>query len=75
MGIKVYSGDGGGQTPPGYYKAPALSIVDVNCDESLSKWADILHLERRELLEAVREFGPVVRDIRRGLLRRSEEAA
>lgn len=73
--LKVESGNGGGSSPPLYYKESALGTIDVNSEESLQKWEAVLHMERRELLEAVREFGPVVKDIRKGLLARRNEAA
>lgn len=75
MAIKVHNGDGGGYSPPGYYKEPPLAVIDEHSEESLQKWETLLHLERSELLTAIKQFGPVVRDIRRGLLKQSQEAA
>lgn len=75
MGIKVHNGDGGGYSPPGYYKEPLQAVIDVHSEESLQKWGSVLHLERSELLQAINDFGPVVRDIRRGLLKQFQEAA
>jgi hypothetical protein len=71
--IKVNTGESGGHSPGAYYKEPALAIVDINSEESLEKWGKVLELSRKELLEAVNSFGPVVRDIRLGLL--NQEAA
>lgn len=66
--LKVYTGESGGHSPGGYYKEPALAVVDINSEESLEKWGSVLELSTKELLEAVKNFGPVVRDIRVGLL-------
>lgn len=66
--LKVYTGESGGHSLGAYYKEPALAMVDVNSEESLEKWGSVLELSTRELLEAVKTFGPVVRDIRIGLL-------
>lgn len=75
-GLKIESGDSGGYSPPSYWKESNLARIDVTNEESLHKWGSLLHLHRHELLSAVAEFGPVVRDIRRGLLlRRQDEAA
>lgn len=66
--LKVYTGESGGHSPGSYYKEPALATVDINCDISLEKWGRVLELSRTDLIEAVNAFGPVVRDIRLGLL-------
>lgn len=73
--LKVSGGDGGGYSPPGYYREQAPAVIDVKSEESLDKWETVLHLSRSELLQAIKDFGPVVRDIRRGLLNQSDEAA
>lgn len=72
--ISVTSGDGGGYSPPAYCKELGQAIIDVNSPESLEKWAQVLELSPPELLQAIKEFGPVVRDIRRGFLDRKEAA-
>lgn len=73
--LKVGTGESGGYSPPSYWKEGALGTIDPQSEESLSKWESVLHLSRKELLEAIDRFGPVVRDIRRGLLNSQDEAA
>jgi hypothetical protein len=75
MGIKVHTGESNGHSPGSYYRSSALAVIDVNSEESLSKWQEVLHLSRKELLEAISQFGPEVRNIRRGLLSSSDKAA
>jgi len=75
MGIKVYTGESNGYSPGAYYQSSAPAIIDVNSEESLHKWQELLHLTRKELLEAIENFGPEVRNIRRGLLASSDQAA
>lgn len=41
--------------------------VDIQDEQNLRKWEEVLHLSRGELIEAVKSFGPLVRDIRLGL--------
>lgn len=66
--LKVNTGESGGYSPGSYYKEAPLASVDVKSEESLEKWGTVLELSRSELLEAVRAFGPIVRDIRLGLI-------
>ncbi len=74
--LKISSGDSGGSSPPAYYREGTPAVIDVGSEKSLRKWEANLHLTRGELLEAIKAFGPVVRDIRRGFLReRSEDEA
>lgn len=74
--FKVHSGDSNGYSPPTYSGEMKLAKIDVASEESLAKWESVLHLSRKELLEAIGDFGPVVRDIRAGLLsRRQNDAA
>lgn len=73
--FKVHSGDSGGYSPPGYSADMKLAKIDVGSEESLAKWESVLHISRKELLSAIQEFGPVVRDIRVGLLSRSQSDA
>lgn len=73
--FKISNSDGNGQTPGYYYKESAPAKIDVNSEESLAKWEAVLHLSRQELLSAVKDFGPFVRDIRRGLRSQNDEAA
>jgi hypothetical protein len=73
--LRVISGDGGGASPPTYYKPPAPAVIDPKDDKSVEKWSRVLHLSWTELHDAIREYGPVVRDIRRGLRKNQNEAA
>jgi hypothetical protein len=73
--FKVHSGDSNGYTPPGYYKEAHSAFVDVKSEDSIKKWQAILELSRSELLYAVEEFGPLIKDIRRGLRKQMSGAA
>ncbi len=75
MGIKVHTGESNGYSPGAYYKSAPSAVIDVNSEESLNKWQAVLHLNRKELLEAINNFGPVVRNIRQGLLASTDQAA
>ena len=75
MGLKVYTGESNGYSPGAYYQSSAPATVDINSEESLKKWEEVLHLSRKELLQAVENFGPLIRNIRRGLLESADEAA
>ena len=74
-GFKVHTGESNGHSPGPYMGELKLAQVNVNDEASLEKWGTILHLERHELLNAIKCFGPVVRDIRVGLLHNRDEAA
>lgn len=73
--LKVGTGESGGYSPPTYRKEMQLSEIDISSEESLEKWEAVLHLSRKELLAAIADFGPVVRDIRVGLLGRKNDQA
>ncbi len=73
--FKVHTGQGDGSTPPGYYRAPVAAKVDPNSEESLELWSKSLEISRSELVEAIKHYGVVVRDIRRGLLSQKNQAA
>lgn len=73
--VKITNGDSGGASPPAYYKAPPDAVINIDSEDSLSKWESVLHLSRAELLSAIKDFGPVVRDIRRGLRARNQDEA
>ncbi len=74
--LQVCNDEAGGYSPPAYYKEQPLAKIDVDNEESLQKWESVLHMSRAEILEAIACFGPVVRDIRRGLrANRNDEAA
>lgn len=73
--LKVLSSESGGQSALGYYKEPPLARVDPDSPESVAKWSEVLGLERKDLLHAVQHFGPIIRDIRRGLRTQKEGAA
>jgi len=70
MSFKVYTGQGDGHSPGGYYRAPAASKIEPQSEESLERWQQSLRLSRAELLEAIKLFGVDPRDIRRGLLQK-----
>ncbi len=74
MPLKIGSGDSGSSPPP-YSGELKLAVIDVNDESSLLKWEAVLGLSRSEIIEAVKNFGPVVRDIRRGLRAQNEDAA
>jgi hypothetical protein len=74
-GLKIENGNSGGSSPPAYYREPPLARIDTSSEESLEKWGAILHLGRKDLLSAINEFGPVVRDIRRGLINAKDDKA
>ena len=73
--LKVHTGESNGYSPGSYYKASNPAVIDINNEESLAKWEGILGLNRKELMSAIESFGPVVRDIRRGLRISHDEAA
>ncbi len=73
--FKVHTGQGDGSTPPGYYRAPAAAKIDPSSEASLELWCKSLEISRSELLEAIKKYGVVVRDIRRGLLSEQSKAA
>lgn len=75
MSIKIDGGDSGGYSPGAYYKEIKPSKVDVTNTADVSKWANVLGITEAELLDNVRAFGPVIRDIRRGRLSVIDEAA
>lgn len=74
-GLKIENGNSGGSSPPAYYREPPLAKIDITCEENLKKWESVLNLGRKDLLNAINEFGPVVRDIRRGLINAKEDKA
>lgn len=73
--LSVHSDDGGGYSPPSYYKEAPAAVIDIANEESLRKWEAVLEMSRVELLDAIKDFGPVLRDIRRGLRRSRDDAA
>lgn len=75
MPIKIDGGDSGGYSPGAYYKEIKPSKVDVNNSADVSKWANVLGISEAELLDNVRTYGPVIRDIRRGRLGELDEVA
>lgn len=75
MAIKVGTGESNGYSPGAYYRSSAPAVIDVNSEESLQKWETVLKLSRKELLEAVQNFGPYVRNIRIGLKQSDDQAA
>jgi len=73
--LKVETGESGGYSPGAYYKESAQGRVDVNDSHDVAKWAASLEMSEGELLFAVKEFGPIIRDIRRGRMNKKDEAA
>lgn len=71
--LKVDAGDSAGLSPPLYWKEAIAARIDVASEESLLKWESVLALSRHELIAAIVKFGPVVRDIRRGLMQATPE--
>lgn len=45
--------------------------VDISDEASRKRWSEVLHLTEEELVEAVKAYGPVVRNIRIGLRSRA----
>jgi len=74
MSFKIYTGQGDGSTPPSYYKGPKASAVNIEDEESLEYWAKSLEVSRAELIEAVKLYGNVVQNIRRGLIQNKKSA-
>lgn len=75
MGIKVHTGESNGYSPGAYYKSSGPAIINVNSEEELEKWAKVLDLSKKELLEAIEVYGPEVKYIRLGLRAQKEGAA
>lgn len=75
MGIKVHTSESNGYSPGSYYREGAPAQLDVNSEESISKWCEILNLSRKDLLAAAEAYGPVIKNIRRGLRQSEEDAA
>lgn len=65
--FKVFTGQGDGTGAFAYYKEPKPGVIDVENEESLAQWEKSLQLTRKELLEAIKNYGPIGRDIRRGM--------
>jgi hypothetical protein len=73
--FKIDNGHGNGLSPGAYYKEPNPSRVDPNSEESLLKWESSLQITRQELLVAIKRYGTIVRDIRRGLVNETHDEA
>jgi len=73
--FKIDAGHGNGSTPGPYYKEQAQAFIDPTNEADLIKWEESLQVDRLTLLEAIRTYGVVVRDIRRGLLNQKSNAA
>lgn len=48
--------------------------IDLLDSDSVNKWKEVLGLSSRDLFNAVENFGPNVRDIRRGLINQKSDA-
>ncbi len=75
MGIKVHTGESNGYSPGAYYRSSGPAIIDVNSEEEIKKWADVLDLSKDELLKVIEHYGPAVKNIRLGLRSEKNEAA
>jgi hypothetical protein len=73
--LKVETGDSGGLSPSRYWKEPRLAKIDIHNDDNVNFWCSELNITRERLLIAVKDFGSVIRDIRRGLAHDQGEAA
>ena len=73
--FKVETGESGGYSPGAYYKESNPGHVDVNNSADVAKWAACLEITESELIFAAKEFGPMIRDIRRGRMNKKDEAA
>jgi predicted transcriptional regulator len=49
--------------------------VDQHDQQSLAKWALILGVTKEELLQAVKEHGHLIRDIRKGMRNKKKDHA
>lgn len=47
--------------------------IDLLDSDSVNKWKGVLGLSSRDLFNAVQDFGPNVKDIRRGLINQKSE--
>ncbi len=65
--LKVGTGASNGYSPGGYWKEARLARIDLENDENINFWCVELNIPRDRLLVAVKDYGPVIRDIRRGL--------
>lgn len=72
--LKIDPNDSGGYSPGSHYKTTE-AVVDINNEESVSKWAHNLGVTPKELKAAAQVYGVVVRDIRRGLLLEKNKAS
>ncbi len=49
--------------------------IDLLDSDSVNKWKEVLGLSSRDLFNAVQDFGPNIKDIRRGLINQKSEDA
>jgi len=73
--FKIDSGGGQGFSPGAYYREPKPAKIDLNDESDLLKWEASLQIDRKTLLEAIKTYGPIVRDIRRGLVNEKSDKA
>lgn len=66
--FKIDGGQGNGFSPGAYYKEPPQTKIDPQSEEDLLRWEAALQVDRKTLLQAIKDFGPGVKDIRRGLV-------
>ncbi len=71
--FKIDGGNGNGFSPGSFFKEQPQAKIDPSSEEDLLKWERSLQIDRKTLLQAMKDYGPGVRDIRRGLVK--EKAA
>jgi len=71
--FKIDGGNGNGFSPASFFKEQPQAKIDPSNEEDLLKWESSLQIDRKTLLQAIKDYGPGVRDIRRGLV--SQRAA
>ncbi|MBY0515455.1 MAG: DUF3606 domain-containing protein [Bacteriovoracaceae bacterium] len=73
--FKIGTDQGNGCGPSLYYRAPKDAVLDPENEESLALWEKSLNLTRTELLAAVKVYGCVIKNIRRGLVEEKNKDA
>ncbi len=71
--FKIDGGNGNGFSSGSFFKEQPQAKIDPSNEEDLLKWESSLQIDRKTLLQAIKDYGPGVRDIRRSLV--SQRAA
>lgn len=66
-GIKVHTGASNGYSFGASYESGPDAQVNLADEKSLEKWSYVLGISKRELIDAAKEFGPVIKNIRKGI--------